>query len=148
MDIFPFLRFVAMLKRNGVVKVDGSMLTVEFEERQPNNEENVAAYAPKFSKVRRLMEMHWYDRLPLWNCLTGLDEVKTDPDDMDQEYEGYKPSVERFGRWMYGLRQVAALFRIDPALWKTTSVKYLCILDALAGTTVTSGRESQSVPDL
>lgn len=71
-DYFPLFRFFQMLHRKERgVDVKGHMVRIllvdDFAEE--------ATWNTKFSKVERLLEMHWLDNLPLWGCLTGLKKV-------------------------------------------------------------------------
>ena len=98
LDFFPFLRFAKLLKRNVGMDITGNMIeNVEFSESSPETGEEKTTYKRKFTRIKRLIEMHWHDGVPLWDCLTGLRELEVDDDMFGEglEYMGYEPSVQR-----------------------------------------------------
>jgi hypothetical protein len=55
--------------------------------------------------------MHWLEGFPLWECLTGFTDFESDR--------------SPFFDWMYSVRQVVALYRIDRQAWREQSIRYL-----------------------
>lgn len=118
LDYFPLFRFLRNLQ--GVTKVRGELVDIVLKEDEESD-----GYGKKFTKVKRLIEMHWLEGLPLWGCLTGLRE-EPDPD-------GPAEMVDKraFWSWIYAVRQIVALYKIEPAVWRSTSIKYLQRYEAL-----------------
>jgi hypothetical protein len=100
--------------------------------------------------VKRLIEMHWFDGLPLWGCFTGLRGQEGEEEDWDiripnsDNEDSGKPltawapigiaqSREDFEKWMYAVRQIVALYRIDMPKWRSLSLEYLHIYNAFSG---------------
>jgi hypothetical protein len=138
MDLFPALRFLDMLRARNIAHVDGKMVEIDFREVVPSKD------APshireqdkqKFGKIRRLISMHWIDDLPLWSTLTGHGpEVINwaEPELRDQlEEDGLVDSREALEKWLYCVRQVVALYRIDHSLWRLHSERLLQLADLL-----------------
>jgi hypothetical protein len=55
--------------------------------------------------------MHWLEGFPLWGCLTGFTDYDSDRGP--------------FFDWMYSVRQIVVLYRIDRQAWREQSIKYL-----------------------
>jgi hypothetical protein len=107
-DIFPALRFFAMLKQHNII-VKGSsvkLLTMHLWSFPSCGLDQQAKYA-------RLITFHWLHNLPLWNCVSEVSSGK-----------GAKASV-LFGRCMYSVRQIVALFHKDFARWRLLLGRYL-----------------------
>ncbi|KAI4636167.1 hypothetical protein J4E83_001121 [Alternaria metachromatica] len=110
LDFFPFLRFYqAFTRGENAVEIPPSRLHIEFDKEKEETDDGL--HAKKFVHVKRLVELHWLDGFPLWGCLTGLSDR--------QDCKG------PFGDYMYSVRQVVALYRIDHEAWKSLSVGYL-----------------------
>jgi hypothetical protein len=76
---------------------------------------------PKFEKVKRLIEQHWLEGLPLWDFLTGLREWQGTRSSNPIEITAHRC----FWKWMYRIRQVVALHRIERMTWRDLSIAYL-----------------------
>lgn len=63
----------------------------------------------RFENIKRLIELHWLDGVPLWGCLTGL---YSDRD------------IGPLEDWLYSVRQIVALYRCDYAAWKEETITY------------------------
>lgn len=69
-NIFPFLRFLVMLENHGL-KITGENVAIFLEHKETDdftNHKKINTYA----RVKRLIELHWLQVLPLWGCLTDL----------------------------------------------------------------------------
>ncbi|KAI4943059.1 hypothetical protein J4E86_010006 [Alternaria arbusti] len=116
LDFFPFLRFYqAFTRGENAVEIPPSRLHIEFDKEKEETDDGL--HAKKFVHVKRLVELHWLDGFPLWSCLTGLSDR--------QDCKG------PFGDYMYSVRQVVALYRIDHEAWKSLSVEYLRRCEAM-----------------
>ncbi|KAI4938883.1 uncharacterized protein J4E92_000164 [Alternaria infectoria] len=116
LDFFPFLRFYqAFTRGDNAVEIPPSRLHIEFDKEKEETDDGL--HAKKFVHVKRLVELHWLDGFPLWGCLTGLSDR--------QDCKG------PFGDYMYSVRQVVALYRIDHEAWKSLSVEYLRRCEAM-----------------
>jgi hypothetical protein len=90
------------------MEISPSRIRIEFSDGELLDD---GLHAKKFSHVRRLIEPHWLDGFPLWGYLTGLSD---------------RPDCKGpFGDYMYFVRQIMALYRIDPQTWKQHSTEYL-----------------------
>jgi hypothetical protein len=126
LDFFPFLRFYQLLTKTlyprkhdsskphkggpDSKKIDSSKLYILFDLGE--DQRDGVLHATKFSQVKRLIELHWVDGLPIWGCLTGLGDC-------------YGDCEGPFADWMYSVRQIVALYRVDRETWKSHSLKYL-----------------------
>ncbi|KAF2826861.1 hypothetical protein CC86DRAFT_21412 [Ophiobolus disseminans] len=111
MDIFPFLRFVQMLKKHRIMDVTGANVVLKFKGVPPecSSAQATTMYMRKFSRVKRLIEGHWLQGVLLWHCLAGPGvEIDSDDEKSDMDPD---PSISRFGTWMYSVRQNVALLR-------------------------------------
>ena len=70
-----------------------------------------ALHLRKFENIKRRIELHWLEGFPLWSCVTGL--------------QGHETDNGPFHDWMYSVRQIVDLYRIDREVWKGHSVEYL-----------------------
>jgi hypothetical protein len=117
--------------------VTGDMVTFELHLRTV---EDVALEATKFENVRRLIELHWLEGFPLWGTLTRLREFKG--------WEDRDNSNSLFGDWLYQVRQIVALYRIDRQTWRDTSIAYIKDYELVANDLVSSSWEEASDADL
>ena len=110
LDFFPFLRFYqAFTTGDNAVEIPPSRLHIEIDDIEEEIDDGL--HAKKFVHAKRLIELHWLEGLPLFGCLTGL----CDRGDCKGP----------FGDYMYSVRQIVALYRIDNEAWHSLSVKYL-----------------------
>jgi hypothetical protein len=109
LDFFPFLRFYQLLTKTlyphkhdpskphkgglDSKEIGPSKLYILFDLRE--DERDGVLHATKFSQVKRLIELHWVDGLPIWGCLTGLGDC-------------YGDDEGPFTDWMYSVRQIVA----------------------------------------
>jgi hypothetical protein len=122
-DYFPLFRFLQMLRRlQAEIHVHGTQVDIAELVDNPRQE---ATAETKFDKVKRLIEQHWLEDLPLWDCLTGLDEGEGwSRSDCPPSPIGMT-AKRCFWEWMYCIRQVVALYRIEPKTWRDLSIAYL-----------------------
>ena len=110
LDFFPFFRFwQSLTTRDWLVEVKPNEVHVKFD--NTNELRDKVFHARKFENVKRLVELHWLEGFPLWGCLTG--------------FNNYAGERGPFFDWMYSVRQVVALYRVDHETWKWHSIKYL-----------------------
>ncbi|CBY00318.1 predicted protein [Plenodomus lingam JN3] len=95
LDFLPLLRFWQTIARH--VEIEPDRLQIQFDTRDQYKSKKM--HVEQFENVRRLIEPHWLDGLPLWSCLTGLNE--------------YRNSIGPFGDWTYAIRQIVAVYRVD-----------------------------------
>jgi hypothetical protein len=110
LDFFPFLRFWKSLTSGpSPLEIKPSEFHVAFDDEDEGKDK--ALHVTKFKNVHRLIEMHWLEGFPLWGCLTGFTDYDSDRGP--------------FFDWMYSVRQIVALYRIDRQAWREQSIKYL-----------------------
>ncbi|KAF1918831.1 hypothetical protein BDU57DRAFT_121428 [Ampelomyces quisqualis] len=63
--------------------------------------------------IKRLIEVHWLHGFPLWASLTSLSDQ----------------AQILFTDYMYSVRQVVALWRLDETLWRRLTVRSLRVYD-------------------
>lgn len=103
-DIFPAFRLFSMLRRcNIIVQGPAIQLLPADAWWLSDSESNQRA------KYARLITLHWFHNLPLWDCLTGVRS-----NDISIKYN-------LFGRWMYSVRQIVALFHEGFTHWDSLS---------------------------
>jgi hypothetical protein len=132
-DFFPSLRFFQTLQRCNVLNVTGKMVDAQFWEVVPGEKDSVISkdrYARKFHNVKRLIEMHWFDDLPLWGCFTGFYEEVEDSDAARYD-KGCIASRKLLSERLYAVRQIVALYRINVAMRRYLTIKYLKAYDIL-----------------
>ncbi|CAO2647285.1 Nn.00g082070.m01.CDS01 [Neocucurbitaria sp. VM-36] len=112
-DYFPHFRFLQMIQRLEIdTKIPGELVDITLFATDKHDDNRCDE---KFTRLKRLIELHWLDGLPLWGCLTGLRNVGETEYSVKHVYWG----------WMYSVRQIVALYRIKPATWRSISIKYL-----------------------
>ena len=107
-DVFPCLRFFAMLKQIGVRNVTGKDVSLVADKQHTGREKGISLV------IRKLIVFHWLNDLPLWHCFTGITVI-------GQAYSASKP----FGKWMYSVRQIVALYHLDRKQWRDLALKCL-----------------------
>ena len=62
-----------MLRKLAKVQIKGSMVTMVYRERVPHKQDRNESemHATKFEGLKRLIERHWLEGLPLWSCVAG-----------------------------------------------------------------------------
>jgi hypothetical protein len=124
-DFFPAFRFFQMLRRlPGGIRVQGKIVDIVLKDESEKH-----THVTKYGKVKRLIEAHWLEGLPLWGCLTGLRKENGFEDLHKKERTG----KGRFWGWMYSVRQVVVLYHIRRTLWRDTSVACLKCWNAFEG---------------
>jgi hypothetical protein len=122
-DFFPVFRFLQMLRQLPIgVHVQGSMVDIVLED---DNEEEETCDT-KYEKVKRLIEAHWLENLPLWGCVTGLREEAG----LKQKSRNEKRTKRLFWKWLYSVRRIVAVYHIKRSTWRDVSVKHLNLWDA------------------
>jgi hypothetical protein len=110
LDFFPFLRFCQdVTTGDWPAEIKLEEMHVDFDDEDEGKDREL--HKRKYENVRRLMELHWLKGFPLWGCLTGLCDEKC--------------CGGPFADWMYAVRQIVALYRVDYETWKWRSLKYL-----------------------
>lgn len=102
-NFFPAFRFLAMLKRNGII-IRESSITAIFEHRFAH-----------LHKLPDLITMHWLFGASLWHYMTGL---------RTSDRDGNLAS-HTLGKWLYTVRQMVALYLIDRPCWRNFSIAFL-----------------------
>jgi hypothetical protein len=142
MDFFPSFRFFQTLQTCKALDVTGKMVDVRFWEvvlRGKDGAVSAERYANKFQNVKSLISMHWLHGLPLWCCFTGFYE-DTEESDQDRRNKIYMGSIalrRLLSERLYAVRQIVALYRIDVAMWRYLTIKYLKVYDILDVSTAT-----------
>ncbi|KZM28689.1 Glutathione transferase [Ascochyta rabiei] len=134
-SVFPFLRLAQLLQRRDI-PIDGNMVQIQLDNRRDddrcykkNEVENKVGevaekgyevcssnrYAVRSRRLSRLFELHWLQGVPLWNCFTNTscDRFERDDDSIT------------FRTWLYSIRQIVALHRIDTSKWRDLSTQLL-----------------------
>ena len=113
-NLFPFFRFLQVLQRRKM-KINGTVVSISLDYKEFGD----ARYKERFSRVKRLIQMHWFDSVPQWNCLTGLRQtgnIKSTSSSKDR-------AVRQFGQWMYPVRQMVKLWRARRATFREISIQ-------------------------
>jgi hypothetical protein len=119
-DFFPLFRFLQMLHclpDGSSVRVPGKLVDIVLED----DPQEVASSDTKYCKIKKLIELHWLEGLPLWGCLTGMREEKG----IDEKPPEEVKAKREFWKWMDGVRHVVELYHFNPEEWRKLSVKYL-----------------------
>ncbi|KAH7396338.1 hypothetical protein BKA66DRAFT_438283 [Pyrenochaeta sp. MPI-SDFR-AT-0127] len=141
-DILPLLRLISMFQTNVIPGIGTKRVGIDFKIGLVY-QEGGAYEVEGYERVRRLIELHWFDGLPFWSWLFdypgvyGADDVKQCDDDTvkgtdDKTAEGTEQSSNKNHDWAYAIRQIVALHRINPIQWWQISTKYLKIYDLLS----------------
>jgi len=110
LNLFPFLRFCQTLGRGHFpVKIAPNMVDIIWWGDQ--GKANTALALKKFEIVKKLVALHWLQGFPIWSCFT---KVSTEDND-----------AGAFPDWLYSIRQIVALQRTLPEVWKELSVNFL-----------------------
>ncbi|KAI8933081.1 hypothetical protein NX059_009725 [Plenodomus lindquistii] len=113
LNFFPLLRFWQALTNPLLRAVDEDdrlqleQIFIVIDTSEDAHEE-LDECGKRFDHVKRLIELHWLEGLPLWGCFTGLHD--------DRE-------IGPLQDWLYSVHQIVALHRADRARWKQETVK-------------------------
>jgi hypothetical protein len=112
LNFSPFFRFCQMLGKSPlkILDVSADLVDIRFDTKLRGKDE--ALHAKTFQHVKRLIELHWLHGFPLWGVLTGLSSNGTNP-------------RNPFTDFMYSVRQIVALWRVDNQKWRLKSTEYL-----------------------
>ncbi|KAF9691154.1 hypothetical protein EKO04_010590 [Ascochyta lentis] len=148
-SVLPFFRLAQLFQRQRI-QIHGDMINIELEDEAHDNrwykrvnhnwledalisdeevdeendkERNISRYAMKFSRLTWLIQLHWLQGVPLWNCFTNArrDWNKKDLDKIT------------LGAWLYSVRQIVALHRINASKWQDLSTQLLHRRDIIHG---------------
>ncbi|KAI0606523.1 hypothetical protein TUN199_09381, partial [Pyrenophora tritici-repentis] len=111
LDFFHFLRFWQSLMTRGDHSVEIKPEEVHLKFVDENEMKDIVLHDRKFENVKRLVELHWLEGFPLWGRLTGCTDFEDDRGP--------------FFDWMYSVRQIVALYRVNRETWKSHSIKHL-----------------------
>jgi hypothetical protein len=122
----PLYRFLQMLRRlPGGIHVQGEMVDIVLKD----DDEEYGTCAKKYDKVKRLIESHWLDDLPLWGSWT---DIRAEAD-LKNKPRQERRAKEVFGESIYSVHQVVALYHIKRGTWRELSVEYLNLWDVFEG---------------
>lgn len=86
----------------------GKLVDIEFD--TVFNLQDKRLHVTMFQNVKRLIEAHWLRGCPLWGAPTGLSQNSPN---------------NPFTAFMYSVRQIVALWRVDHNQWECTILTYL-----------------------
>jgi hypothetical protein len=70
LDFFPFLRFMQNITQSPhPIEILPNQVHVNYDDTDEGKDR--VPHLRKFENVKRLIELHWLERFPLWGCLTG-----------------------------------------------------------------------------
>ena len=106
-DMFPAFRLFAVLRQRNIIVQGPSVRLL------PKNAWSSESQTIQKAKYARLITLNWLQDLPLWNCVTtvGSNDISN--------------ASNLFGRWLYSVRQIVALFHEGFAHWDTLTCKFL-----------------------
>jgi hypothetical protein len=119
-EFFPLFRFLQMLHSlpdRSSVEITGQMVEIELED----DPQEKATSGNKYSKIKKLIELHWLEDLPLWGCLTGMRKEKG----LDKKAPEEQTAKRELWSRLDGVRHVVKLYHFDREEWRELSVEYL-----------------------
>jgi hypothetical protein len=112
LNFLQFFRFCQMFGKPPLKIFDVSADLVDIKFESNFRGEDKILHANTFQHVKRLIELHWLHGFPLWGVLTGLSSNVDNP-------------RNPFTDFMYSVRRIVALWRIDNQKWRWKSTEYL-----------------------
>ena len=134
LDFFPFFRFCQMLGKSSsgfnIFSVTGNIVDIEFDTVFCIKDQDL--HRITFRHVKRLIELRRYQGFPLRGVVTGLSPNEDNP-------------RNPFTDFMYSVRQIVALWRLDIDQWRLRSTENVAkgfrIEESSAGTTTKYWRQ-------